>query len=66
MENTGSSKIMPTNNFIAEQRLCVILRYSQWIRNNQNTGKMYMIKPYKNFLKDFVVEQNRTCPKDNF
>ena len=27
---------------------------------------MYMIKSCKNFLIDFVVEQNLTCPKDAF
>jgi len=33
-------------------------------RSNQNTGKMY--KSYKNFLKDFVEEQNLTRPKGDF
>ena len=33
-------------------------------RSNQNTGKMY--KSYKNFWKDFVVEQNLTRPKGDF
>ena len=27
---------------------------------------MYTIKPYKNVLKDFVVGQNLTHPKDDF
>ena len=32
--------------------------------SNQNTGKMY--KSYKNFWKDFVVEQNLTGVKGDF
>ena len=55
--------------FHSIKKLCVILRYSKsfkWMRSNQNTGKMYTIKSYKNFWKDFVVEQNLTHPKDDY
>jgi len=56
-------------SFHCRQKLRVIHRYSKsfkWMRSNQNTGKMYMIKSYNNFWKDFVVEQNITGPKDDF
>ena len=55
--------------FHCRQKLHVIRRCSKsfkWMRSNQNTGKMYMIKSYKNFWKYFVVKQNLTGPKDNF
>ena len=29
--------------------VCYSLLFSVDLRNNQNTGKLYMIKPYKNF-----------------
>ena len=54
--------------FHSIKKLCVIPRYSKsfkWMRSNQNTGKMYTIKSYKNFWKDFVVERNLTHPKDD-
>ena len=35
------------------------------MRSSQNTWKMYKII-YKNFWKDFVVEQNLTRPKGDF
>ena len=53
--------------FHSIKKLCVIPCYSKsfkWTRSNQSTGRMYTIKSYKNFWKDFVVEWNLTLPKD--
>ena len=53
--------------FHCRQKLLVIIHYSKsfkWMRSNQNTGKC--IKTYKNFSREFVVEQNLTRPKGDF
>ena len=61
IENTAPSK---PYDFIADKRcllFSIILKvFSGW-DSYQNTGKMY-----KNFCKDFVIEQNLTRPKGDF
>ena len=55
-------------DFIADKRcllFSIILKVLSGWDSYQNTGKMYKII-YKNFWKDFVVEQNHTRPKGDF
>ena len=65
IENTAPSK---PYDFIADKRcllFSIILKVLSGWDSYQNTGKMYKII-YKNFWKDFVVEQNLTRLKGDF
>ena len=65
IENTAPSK---SYDFIADKRcllFSIILKVLSGWDSYQNTGKMYKII-YKNFCKDFVIEQNLTRPKGDF
>ena len=65
IENTAPSK---SYDFIADKRcllFSIILKVLSGWDSYQNTGKMYKII-YKNFWKDFVVEQNLTRLKGDF
>ena len=65
IENTAPSK---PYDFIADKRcllFSIILKVLSGWDSYQNTGKMYKII-YKNFCKDFVIEQNLTRPKGDF
>ena len=65
IENTAPSK---SYDFIADKRCLLfstILKVLSGWDSYQNTGKMYKII-YKNFWKDFVVEQNLTRLKGDF
>ena len=57
-----------TYDFIADKRcllFSIILKVLSGWDSYQNTGKMCKII-YKNFCKDFVIEQNLTRPKGDF
>ena len=65
IENTALSK---SYDFIADKRcllFSIILKVLSGWDSYQNSGKMYKII-YKNFWKDFVVEQNLTRLKGDF
>ena len=65
IENTAPSK---SYDFIADKRcllFSIILKVLSGWDSYQNTGKMYKII-YKNFCKDFVIEQNLTRLKGDF
>ena len=57
-------KSSPPKNKDTKTRLCVILR--KWTRRNHYTSKKKRYKIIQEFLKNLVVEQNLTHPKDVF